>query len=201
MKIEIVRTGDGSHTLFVPELREHFHSIHGAVEESNHVFIEEGLLRCLPGPVIIFEVGFGTGLNVYLTLINSLKHNIKVVYHSIDNFMLPESIIEKLDYPSLPGMQTDDSGLFRKIHHVACNKPAILNESFELLKIQDDLITCELPGYYDLVYFDAFGPDKQPELWTKPVFWKIFNSMKPGGILVTYSAKGSVREQQVGPTM
>ena len=191
MKTELIITEDGSHSLYVPELCEHYHSVHGAVNESNHVFINEGLLRLNKKQLSIFEVGFGTGLNAFLTYNTASKLNLGVIYHTIDTYQLPESLFNKLNYPEI--CMIEDRDLFLQIHNSKWNTEVGLSDSFKLLKILADIRDYTLPSIYDLIYFDAFAPDKQPELWELPVFDKIFRSMKPGGILVTYSAKGDVR--------
>jgi len=191
MKTELITTGDGSHTLYVPELSEHYHSLDGAVNESSHVFIQEGLLRLNKKELNIFEVGFGTGLNTYLTYNIATELNLYVVYHTIDNYQLPESLYKKLNYPEV--CLVEDKDPFLKIHHSKWNTKVRLSDQFELMKILADIRDYTLLSMYDLIYFDAFAPDKQPELWELSVFQKIFKSMNPGGILVTYSAKGDVR--------
>ncbi len=191
MKTELIITEDGSHSLYVPELNEHYHSLHGAVNESNHVFIKEGLLRLNKEQLSIFEVGFGTGLNAFLTYNMATELNLRVVYHTIDTYRLPESLFAKLNYPEI--CLVEDKDPFLKIHNSEWNSKVRLSDQFELLKISADIRDYTLDSMYDLIYFDAFAPDKQPELWEFPVFEKIFSSMKPGGILVTYSAKGDVR--------
>ena len=188
---EIILTGDGSHTLFVPELSEHYHSIHGAVQESQFIFINSGLKYTDSSPVRIFEAGFGTGLNAYLTAMESSSANRKICYTSIEKYPLSPEITGRLNYSALfPGAE---AGLFSKIHSCPWNTPAVINDTFTLTKIEGDLTKAVPEGLYDLIYFDAFGPDKQPEMWTDEVFEKISAITGTGGVFITYSAKGSVQ--------
>ncbi|HAX94760.1 MAG TPA: SAM-dependent methyltransferase [Bacteroidales bacterium] len=189
--IEIILTEDGSHTLFVPELSEHYHSIHGAVQESQFIFINSGLKFISLSPVRIFEAGFGTGLNAFLSAIESSSANRKIYYTSIDKYPLPAEITDRLNYSGLfPGAE---AGLFGNIHSCPWNTPVEISETFTLTKVEGDLTKAPPEGRYNLIYFDAFGPDKQPEMWTGEVFEKISDITETGGIFVTYSAKGSVQ--------
>jgi len=188
---EIILTEDGSHTLFVPELSEHYHSIHGAVQESQFIFINSGLKYTDLSPVRIFEAGFGTGLNAYLTAIESSSANRKIYYTSIEKYPLPSEIIVRLNYSGLfPGTE---ARLFSNIHSCPWNIPVEITNTFTLTKIEGDLTNAEPEGCYDLIYFDAFGPDKQPQMWTGEVFEKISAITETGGVFVTYSAKGRVQ--------
>jgi len=189
--IEIITTGDGSHTLFVPELNEHYHSVNGAIQESSHIFINNGLDFCPSNPAQIFEAGFGTGLNTLLSVIYSFTNEREIFYTAIEKYPLTEAIINTLNYKEL--IKKRYRYLFEKIHTCKWNTPEKITDSFTLLKIQGDLLTDCIKGFYDLIYFDAFGPDKQPEMWTEGIFRKISEITKPGGILVTYSVKGSVK--------
>ena len=194
MEVRLVKTGDGSDTLFVPELNEHYHSTFGAINESKHIFIDAGFKQITDNQqdCRILEIGFGTGLNAFLTLIEARKKQVNVHYTSIEAFPLPGNIIKQLNYPDL--LDPSEAGLFILLHNRAWGKEEKITGSLTLLKIKDKLENCDFPtGYFDLVYFDAFGPEVQPELWTSEIFCKIFNSTVPGGILVTYSSKGSIR--------
>jgi tRNA U34 5-methylaminomethyl-2-thiouridine-forming methyltransferase MnmC len=195
MTLEIFTTLDGSDTLFVPELNEHYHSRFGAVQESRQVFIEHGFMavKDTGEPVKIFEMGFGTGLNTLLTLLAAKELNLKVNYTSIEKFPLHSEVWERLNYGSdisLPGSRNE----FREIHEAPWDQAVGLTGSFTLKKIHAD-IAGFIPAEtgFDVVYFDAFSPDVQPDLWTQEVLGPIGNWLKPGGILVTYSCKGSVK--------
>lgn len=204
MRRELVITKDGSHTIFVPELNEHYHSINGAIEESLHVFIHSGLdyLINQNKDINILEIGFGTGLNAILTEKYSHDHRKNIYYTGIEAFPLQPDIIQQLNYNS---NNTIDAMLFQKMHQLPWDKSfQELCAGFWLQKVS----MC-LENYspekeaFDLIYFDAFSPEIQPVLWEKPVFEKLYDSLKNNGILTTYSAKGDVRRclQAVGFTI
>jgi tRNA U34 5-methylaminomethyl-2-thiouridine-forming methyltransferase MnmC len=193
MKREIKITGDGSTTIFLPQLGEHFHSIHGAVVESEHVFIEQGLRQTEGINIMVFEMGLGTGLNALLSWLVAEKKQCRLVYHGIEQYPLPDSIIDKLNYPAILG--ADSSDKLRMIHSAPWDQEACLSPVFTLVKIHGNLLEFVPSTRYHIIYFDAFSPDKQPELWEVGVFHKMFNMMLPGGILVTYSAKGEVKRR------
>lgn len=188
---ELVITADGSHTIYVPELNEHYHSVNGAVQESNHVFIKNGYDYSKADPLRIFEVGFGTGLNVLITASKSLKDKRKVIYTTIEKFPLKTSLIESLNYDTFAGISGKE--LFKKIHSVTWDKFSAIHNYFELKKINGDLMEDRLTGDFDLIYFDAFGPDKQPDMWSREVFRRIAEITSKGGLLTTYSAKGEIK--------
>ena len=189
--VEFIKTEDGSHTLFVPELKEHYHSVHGAIQESDFIFINCGLDYSMANPVRIFEVGFGTGLNALLSCVYADTHNRQIFYVTIEKFPLSDKIIKSLNYREL--VKNEYNEFFENIHSCRWNVPELITKNFTLLKINGDLLTDEIPENFDLIYFDAFGPDKQPEMWTDNVFEKISGSTVQNGILVTYSAKGEVK--------
>jgi tRNA U34 5-methylaminomethyl-2-thiouridine-forming methyltransferase MnmC len=187
----LVTTSDGSHTIFVPELNEHYHSIHGAIRESEYVYLKNGFDFCSSDPVHIFEVGFGTGLNALLTAMRCINGKREVFYTSIEKYPLEENVSALLNYCQFTGKESKkffdliSSSLWGEMRHICKN--------FNLKKTKGDIITDELSGSFDLIYFDAFGPDKQPEMWTSAIFAKINDITKTNGILVTYSAKGDVK--------
>ncbi len=193
MNLEIITTEDGSNTLRNPELDETYHSIHGAIRESRHVFIENGL-KCFIGvdkhEISIFEVGFGTGLNAVLTLEVARAQKQMVRYTTIEPFPLPENIWSILNYPQTLS-NVDD---FYSIHRSQWQVGTTLDPYFELFKMRSTLQEFELEAEsFDLVYFDAFAPSKQPQLWEPGVLEKVVTAIKPGGILVTYCAKGLLK--------
>lgn len=193
MKREIILTDDGSTTIFLPEWNECYHSTHGAVNESNHIFIEAGLKYVISrqNDIRILEVGFGTGLNAFLTAINGSGYTI--YYIGLEPYPLNDVEISLLNYDKLSGYETH-SLVFDKIHQCTWEKESHVNENFTLLKIQQKIEEAILPeNHFDLVYFDAFAPMVQPELWQKDIFEKIYRSMKAEGVLVTYSSKGDVK--------
>ena len=188
-EIELKLSEDGSHTLYVPELDEHYHSVFGARTESMHVFIKSGLDHSDKQDIKILEIGFGTGLNALLTALN--KGRRKIEYHSIEKYPLNSETEDALTLS--PQQTVEESSVFKAIHEAPWNELTEIIPDFKLLKFEDDLLTVNFNTKYDLVYFDAFGPDVQPELWTKDIFQKIFDTTNTNGILTTYSAKGAVR--------
>ncbi|HOP58282.1 MAG TPA: tRNA (5-methylaminomethyl-2-thiouridine)(34)-methyltransferase MnmD [Bacteroidales bacterium] len=187
----IVTTSDGSHSIYVPELDEHYHSVFGAVQESRHIFIMNGMNESKASPLRIFEVGFGTGLNALLTACESIDGNREIFYTSIDKYPLDKNIIGSLNHFSFAGDKGKD--LFIRLHEAKNGVMTNICKDFSIRKITGDFLTYDEEGSYDLIYFDAFGPDKQPEMWTSEIFKKIFSFTVTGGILVTYSAKGTVK--------
>lgn len=200
---KIIKTEDGSATLFIPEWNESYHSKHGAIQEAYHVFIRNGLdLMKTDSPISILEIGFGTGLNALITLLESHKRNLKIKYTGIEKFPVSKEEFALLDYPySLHGIEGNDQFQLEFIQ----SNYSILMESnweemnaispqFQLKKIQADFMEFDYTKEnFDLIYFDAFGARVQPELWTEELFQKMIPSLKTNGIFTTYSAKGSVR--------
>ena len=194
-KTVLQTTADGSHTLFVPDLNEHYHSTNGALQESELVFIQNGLhhLPACIKDINLLEVGFGTGLNALLTVLEAKKQRRKINYVAIEPEPVANDITEVLNYASVIG-GTEAAGYFKKIHEAGWVYPAFLSDYFIISKIQARLQDITLRDeQFHLVYFDAFGPEVQPELWTEYVFTKLFKCLKTNGLLVTYSCKGTVK--------
>jgi len=213
--LKIVETADGSSTLLVPALNEHYHSTFGALTESRHVFIEAGFLPACEkfDNLNILEVGFGTGLNALLTIAEAEKLHKQVSYTAIEPYPVDVTLINKLNYTDEPDLK-NYAAAFSILHHASCiscppspilhhdsciphpSSPNHHNRITAHFTIQK--IICKLENYqpppvsFGLVYFDAFSPDKQPEMWSETIFKKIFDSMTPEGILVTYCVKGEV---------
>jgi tRNA U34 5-methylaminomethyl-2-thiouridine-forming methyltransferase MnmC len=188
---EIKVTADGSHTLYVPSLDEHYHSHFGAVTESKHIFIGAGLGSICIDDISILEVGFGTGLNALLTALYAEDKHINVSYVTLEKYPLSIAIIEALNYRSLAGPAGER--IFDAIHTAPWETEVNVTPWFTMHKREMDLTTMTPEGVYDLVYFDAFGPDKQPDMWTVEVMRKIAAVTHPGTVLVTYSAKGDLK--------
>jgi len=189
--LTIEKTADGSHTLFVPELNEHYHSINGALTESKHVFIENGLkLFGEKGRVSILEIGFGTGLNALLSYVEAKQRNIQIHYMAIERYPLKKEYVKQLNFPDLIETATP---FFHLLHACDWEKEVAIDSHFTLHKIENDLIKHQFNRKFDLIYFDAFAPDKQPEMWTPEIFSHLFEQTNENGILTTYCAKGSVR--------
>lgn len=193
MNREFVITRDGSHTIFVPELNEHYHSIFGAIQESKHVFIKEGLSYINRKSIAIFEIGLGTGLNAFLTLLEAIQNNYRIEYYAIEKYPLDIKTVYKLNYPGLLKLNKQEKELFYKINKTAWDTKTEFNTNFSLTKIKNDITEFSIPFLYDIVYFDAFAPEKQPEMWSRKVFQKIYNNLIQNGILTTYCAKGIVK--------
>ncbi len=191
MYTRLITTTDGSHTLYVPGMDEHYHSHFGALTESKHIFINAGLASLGPGPVSILEVGFGTGLNALLSATYAETNKIAVSYISLEKYPLDPSVVRQLNYGSLAGEGGED--LFNAIHEAPWNLPSRINDWFTLEKRESDLTTDQLTGSYDMIFFDAFGPDKQPAMWTEEVLRKISAVTHDGSVFVTYSAKGTLK--------
>jgi len=187
----LVFTEDGSHTIYVPELDEHYHSVHGAVQESQHIFINYGFNYCKADPVRIFEVGFGTGLNALLTAVTASKSMRKVIYTSVEKFPLDNETAGMLNHQSF--IPEECRELPSLIQEASWNSFTPISENFILNKVRCDITADKICGEYDLIYFDAFGPDKQPEMWTPDIFSKLAALGPSGCLLVTYSVKGLVK--------
>jgi len=190
---EFMITEDGSQTIYLPEMDEHYHSIHGAIQESVHIYIEQGLLQTNKSPVSILEIGFGTGLNAYLTYCYAKERNIAIEYFSLEKYPLTEAEYSQLNYPE--SIFPENAAIFEQIHRAGWEVVHAISPGFKLQKLQADLLThlFNPDPQFDLVYYDAFAPGKQPEMWTDEILQKVAASVKTGGILITYCAKGSVR--------
>ena len=190
----IEHTADGSATLYVPRLDEHYHSVKGARTESQHIFVDMGLKACpVPAPHIL-EIGFGTGLNALLTLEEAERSHRTVHYTGVERYPLAWKEVEPLHYSDHP--------LFPAMHRAPWETDVPLTPGFTLHKMQVDareLSTHPLPPVH-VVYFDAFAPEKQPEMWDEALFRHLYQLMAPAGILTTYCAKGAVRRmlQSIG---
>jgi tRNA U34 5-methylaminomethyl-2-thiouridine-forming methyltransferase MnmC len=188
---ELKLTSDGSHTLYVPSLDEHYHSHLGAVTESKHIFINIGLAGLEKEEASILEVGFGTGLNALLTALYAEEKRLRLKYVTLEKYPVDMSLLSQLNYGSLTGKRGDE--LFSAIHAASWDMPVRLTTWFIIEKRLCDLTITPVEGIYDVVFFDAFGPDKQPEMWSSHVLEKITNASRPGTVFVTYSAKGELK--------
>jgi tRNA U34 5-methylaminomethyl-2-thiouridine-forming methyltransferase MnmC len=215
---KIITTADGSKTIHLVEWDEHYHSIHGAIQEANHVFIKHGLLFFVENSkissvtssdsqtseeklsqgskeVTILEIGFGTGLNTFITLLEAQKLNVAVTYVGVEAFPISSDEIEAMNYSEqLDENRTKD---FENIHQVSWEEKHRITSGFLLTKQKKYFADIDDQEQFDLIYFDAFGARVQPELWTEAIFQKMYNTLRPNGILVTYSAKGSVRRAMI----
>jgi tRNA U34 5-methylaminomethyl-2-thiouridine-forming methyltransferase MnmC len=193
--MQIIKTSDGSHTIYLPGINEQYHSLNGAVTESKYVYIEKGFNFHKAENPVVFEVGFGTGLNCFLTALSAEKEKRPTTYFAIEKFPLDKIITRQLNFARQTSIAEQE--LFDKIHDCNWNEVVPISPCFKLKKINADLTNFgfEEGEKFDIIYYDAFGPDKQPEMWTPLIFKKISNATAPNGVLVTYSAKGEVRRQ------
>lgn len=182
-------TKDGSHTLYVSAIDETYHSVYGAINESHHIFIEAGLSLIQKEEINVLEIGFGTGLNAFLTAIYATQYEKKIQFTSIEKYPLNEQVWQGLNY----GQRLGNVPLFKAVHMAHWEQQAVIHSSFTLYKLEDDLENITLYDTYDCIFFDAFSPEKQPELWTEDIFHKMYNYTAQGGVLTTYCAKGAVR--------
>ncbi|MFK7809961.1 MAG: tRNA (5-methylaminomethyl-2-thiouridine)(34)-methyltransferase MnmD [Saprospiraceae bacterium] len=190
----LIKTADGSHSLHSNRFEVAYHSCHGAIQETNHVFIEAGLLFQLKAnqPLEILELGLGTGLNAFMTYLKAEELNIPVTYTSLEQFPISWELAQQCNY--LEELDADkDSNAFQQIHISPPNEWQRLSSNFRFKKINADAKAYESAEKYSLVYYDAFAPDAQPELWTASIFQRMYDMMLPGGVLVTYCAKGVVK--------
>lgn len=191
MEVDIQTTADGSQTLFVPQLDEHYHSVKGALTESLHIFIHSGLNESKAEEPRILEVGFGTALNAFLTLVESAEKGRTIHYTSLEKYPLSMDIIDKMEYTKFVDPRFES--YYRILHEISWNEWNSITPLFHLRKVETDLTTLSFKEKYDVIYFDAFAPEKQPEMWTQDIMDKIYGCLNPGGIFVTYCAKGVVR--------
>lgn len=186
----LIITEDGSHSLYSPIFNQQYHSLQGALVESLHIYIELGLIPKLEekSSVRIFEMGFGTGLNAYLAWKTADEYQKEIDYTSVEAFPVLSEEAEKLNYASSVGKDG-----FMKLHHCTWSEENQLSPYFRLRKENSTLQDVDLVGLYDVIFYDAFDPRAQPELWTEEIFKKIAAHTRPGGVLVTYSSKGIVK--------
>lgn len=199
MKRHLETTEDGSSTLMVTGWGEPYHSMHGAIQEAYHVFINKGLRHCNRTAINLLEMGFGTGLNALITLMESEARELQVTYSAIEAFPVTPEEISQLNYVAqlkVPEYQE----AFERMHTAPWESPVKITDTFTLHKKKCDFLEVSAENRYQLIYFDAFGARVQPELWTEALFCKMYNALQEGGELVTYAAKGSVRRamQAVG---
>ena len=191
--LEIYTTVTGEKTLFIPEMDETYHSRNGAISESLHVFLQEGLKRIISDTIStihIFEVGFGTGLNALITAIEAKKLGIEIVFHTVEPYPVEPALLAELNYGSL--LKAND--LFQEIHACEWDKEIRITPQFILKKSKDKLENYTVDAdTYHVIFFDAFAPKKQPELWSITIFDKLYKSLLPQGVLTTYSAAGQLK--------
>jgi len=192
MHREIVITEDGSNTLYIPELNEHYHSVHGAIQESTHIFIKAGIEYYGRNNIRILEAGFGTGLNAFLTLLDARKNQRKVIFHTFEKYPLTPQEIGCMNYTDY--FDPADAPLFQSLHDAPWGEDVPITPYFTIHKHEADFEEVNFHEYFDIVFFDAFAPDVQPRLWSENVLTKFYSALKAEGILTTYCVKGTVKQ-------
>jgi len=191
MNSELLITEDGSNTLYVPEIDECYHSSHGAIQESRHIFIEAGLKQCRKSEINVLEVGFGTGLNAFLTMIEAERNGKQIHYVSLEKYPVEAEKALRLNYPE--ELSPEKRSCFELMHLSAWNEKVQVTPFFSLEKIETDFTQYTPVDKFDVVFFDAFSPEKQPEMWMQERFELIYEYCNDAAILTTYCAKGVVR--------
>lgn len=203
MKRELLKTDDGSMTIHLPDINEQYHSKHGALQEAKHVFLKMGLLPVKEyfenKTLSILEIGYGTGLNCLLTEQEGKKHGLNIHYTGVEAYPISEEEWKAMNYGKLLGTK-DSETVYEKMHQINWEVKSELTNSFFLTKQKKEFKNIKDKELYNLIYFDAFGARVQPELWTEAIFQSMYDALQINGVLVTYSAKGSVRRamQTVG---
>jgi len=192
MKREVVDTGDGSKTIRIIDLEENYHSSHGALQEAMHVFIENGLKATDKKDLNIFEMGFGTGLNAFITGVVAKDIGKHVFYQGVEAYPVSKEELEALSYSNLLGEENKE--VFDRVHDVEWERKQIISDHLEVLKNESKLEDLSLQdNFFDVIYYDAFGPRTQSEVWSVNLFQKMYDSLKKGAFLVTYCAQGQVK--------
>lgn len=196
MKREIIQTSDGSTTIHIPEWKESYHSKHGAIQEANHVFIKNGLSLFEGRDIAIMEIGFGTGLNAFITFLESSKLKQDIDYVGVEAYPVSNEELAAMNYVAELGVSSQQS-TFNLMHQSNWEEKCIIDGHFDLTKRKqffDDIVD---ENYFDLIYFDAFGYHVQPDLWSTEIFRKMYNALKNNGVLVTYAARGVVKRSMI----
>ena len=191
--ITIIETLDGSLTLYNSKVRDHYHSINGALNESRHIFINGGLLSIPLKDIDLLEIGFGTGLNALLSALEADKRLLNIKYTAIEKYPLDPGVTSKLKYGRL--ISEEAEVIEQEIHDAPWNIPVAVTERFTIKKIEADLVDWSTDAFFDIIYFDAFAPDMQPEMWSDDIIKKIAATVKTGGLFVTYSARGALKRE------
>ncbi|WP_420574379.1 tRNA (5-methylaminomethyl-2-thiouridine)(34)-methyltransferase MnmD [Kordia sp.] len=203
MKRRIITTKDGSTTIHLEEWNEQYHSTHGAIQEAEHVFIKTGLQYLQntfnPAQIHILEIGFGTGLNAFMTYLEAQKQQLTINYHGVEAYPVASAEITQLNYITELKAE-NNAATFNKMHTCEWETETLITTNFKLTKRQQFFDQINDQRKFNLIYFDAFGARVQPELWTVEIFQKMYNALQNNSVLVTYAAKGSVRRamQEVG---
>ena len=196
MRREIITTSDGSTTIHLPDWDENYHSKHGAIQEAKHVFIENGLSLFKDKSIAILEIGFGTGLNAFITFLESKKLNIAADYVGVEAYPVSATEILSMNYVNELDAKAENQ-IFEQMHTSNWEEKTAISNTFSLTKRKQFFVDIEDVAQFDLIYFDAFGYRVQPELWSTEIFQKMYNALKPNGVLVTYAARGVVKRSMI----
>jgi len=191
--LELIQTTDQSFTFYSPQFKDRYHSTHGAVTEALHIFIDAGLQKMPQNlqKIRILEIGFGSGLNAFLTGLAAEAAQLKIEYTGIEKYPLdPE--LAKSGYPR-QFSEKQNVDFFNHLHDSEWETPQKISDAITLTKQSRCLVNDDITGTYDLIYFDAFSPSKQPDMWTESILKKVTSCLREGGLFVTYSAKSQVR--------
>lgn len=192
MKREIIQTLDGSTTIHLEEWDECYHSKFGAIQEAKHVFIKNGLSLFENNKISILEIGFGTGLNAFITFLEAKNSNLSIDYVGVEAYPVTAEEVVSMNYVEELNAN-NERNIFEKMHESNWDEKIILSDEFLLTKRKQFFADIDDLDKFDLIYFDAFGYNVQPELWSTTIFQKMYNSLKPNGVLVTYAARGVVK--------
>lgn len=196
--IKVIETRDGSSSLLIPEMNETYHSTHGAITESEYVFLKMGLdhireIQPDNKEINILEIGFGTGLNAWLTAWAVENIDVKINFTSIEKFPLEQALVDQLNYKDQKQSERAKE-IFNDVHCASWEQPVEISDQFNLTKVKTDLFEFSpQTESFDLIYFDAFAPSKQPEMWSQEVLKKMFDILKTDGVFVTYCAQGQFK--------
>ena len=196
MRREIITTSDGSTTIHLPDWDENYHSKHGAIQEAKHVFIENGLSLFKDKSIAILEIGFGTGLNAFITFLESKKLNIAADYVGVEAYPVSATEILSMNYVNELDAKAENQ-IFEQMHTSNWEEKTAISNTFSLTKRKQFFAEIDDVEQFDLIYFDAFGYRVQPELWSTEIFQKMYNALKPDGVLVTYAARGVVKRSMM----
>ncbi len=198
---QIFITEDSSHSLKHQLLDETYHSMHGAIQESVHTFIDAGLRQSENSPLRVLEIGFGTGLNAFLTFLEAEIKQLQIAYTAVELYPISMEVAESLNYADM--LAKDKKDVFYHLHSAPWQEKISISSNFELYKLKADFVDLQLSDHFDVVYFDAFSPEKQAAMWTADRFQMIYDACNPHAVLTTYCAKGAVRRamQSVGFTV
>ncbi len=196
MEREIIQTQDGSTTIKIKDWDECYHSKHGAIQEAKHVFIKNGLSLFQNRKTSVLEIGFGTGLNAFITFLESKKRNQTIEYVGVEAYPISSDELRAMNYTDELDA-ADQKHIFEKMHQSDWEEKVALSSHFTLTKRKQFFENIEDTAQFDLIYFDAFGFRVQPELWSTTIFKKMYNALKDNGVLVTYAARGVVKRSMI----